>query len=80
VGADLRLEMLLEAEIDQRVQSVDRFGPDIAAASAVAAIRSTEFDEFLATERHAAATAVSGLDIDLCFVEKFHFTSSTGGY
>src|SRR5262249_33495946 len=80
VCPNLCLEMLLIAEVDERVEPVDGLRPDIATASAVAAIWSAEFNEFLAPERDAAAAAVSGLDIDLCFVEKFHFTSITGGY
>jgi hypothetical protein len=51
----LRLEMLLVTIVDQRVQSVDRFQPHIAATSAVAAVRPAEFDELFAPERHAPA-------------------------
>ena len=43
-------EMLLKAEIDQRVQPLDRLGPDIAATPAIAAIGAAIFDEFLAAE------------------------------
>ena len=49
------LEMLLEAEIDQRVEAVDGLDPDVAAAAAVAAVRAAELDEFLAPERNAPA-------------------------
>ncbi|MBK8456411.1 MAG: hypothetical protein IPL47_04255 [Phyllobacteriaceae bacterium] len=45
VDAGLRLEMLLVAVVDQRVQPVDRLGPDVAALAAVAAVRPAEFDE-----------------------------------
>src|SRR6185437_16015547 len=47
----LRGEMLLKAEVDQRVEIVSRFDDDVAAASAVAAVRAAELDEFLAPER-----------------------------
>ena len=64
--------MLLEAVVDQGVEILHRFGPDIAAAAAIAAIGSAIFDELLAPERDAAVTAGAGLDIDLGDVEKFH--------
>ena len=53
-AAGLGLEMLLVAVVDQRVETVDRFDHDVAAASAVAAVRAAELDEFLAPERDAA--------------------------
>ena len=40
-------EMLLVAEIDQRVQPVHRLGPDIAAAAAIAAVGAAILDELL---------------------------------
>src|SRR6266436_5368516 len=72
VGAFLRLEMLLVAVVDQRVQSIDHFEDDIAATAAIAAARAAELDVLLAAERHAAVTAAAGADIDLCFVKEFH--------
>ncbi len=72
VGALLGLEVLLIAIVDQRVQSIDHFDDDIAAAAAIAAARSTELDVLLAAKRHAAVAAVAGADIDLCFIEEFH--------
>jgi hypothetical protein len=60
--------MLLETEIDKRIQSIDRFGPDIAAASAVTAVGAAEFDKLLAAKRNAAAAAVAGSDVDLRFI------------
>ncbi len=67
-----RLVVLLVAEIDQRVETIDGFDPDIAAATAIAAVRSAEFDEFLPPEGNAACAAIAGADIDLGFVEEFH--------
>lgn len=67
--------MLLEAEVDQRVKAIDHFHPDIAAASAVTAVRAAELDEFFTPERHGARAAITGLDIDFCFIEKFHRTA-----
>ena len=72
VTAGLGLEMLLIAVVDQRVEAVDAFGHDVAAAPAVAAVGSAELDEFLAAERHAAGAAVAGADIDLGLIEEFH--------
>src|SRR5229473_2049979 len=76
VGALLGLEVLLIAVVDQRVQSIDRFDDDVAAAAAIAAARASELDILLAAERHAAVAAVAGADIDLGFIKKFH--GSTG--
>ena len=50
VHAGLRLEMLLVAIVDQRVEAVDALDPDVAAAAAIAAVRAAELDEFLAPE------------------------------
>src|ERR1700722_13296554 len=72
IGALLRLEMLLVAIVDQRVEAVDHFDHDIAAAAAIAAGGAAELDILLAAERHAAVTAVAGADIDLCLVKEFH--------
>ena len=72
VDAGLGLEMLLVAVVDQRVQPVDGFEPDVAAAAAIAAVRPAELDEFFAAERDRASAAVAGADIDFRLVEKFH--------
>src|SRR5919204_6972518 len=58
VAAALCLEMLLVTVVDERVEPVDRFGNDIAALAAIAAIRPAEFDEFLAPERDASVPAI----------------------
>src|SRR5690606_25515022 len=72
VDAALGLEVLLVAEVDQGIQPVHRLDQDVAAASAVAAVRPAELDELLAPERHAAVPARARLDIDLGLVEEFH--------
>ena len=61
-------EMLLEPKIDQRVQPAHGLGPDIAATTAIAAVRAAIFDEFLAPERDAARAAPAGANIYLCQV------------
>ena len=65
-------KVLLVAIVDKRVEALDRFGDHVAAFAAVAAVRSAEFDKFLAPERDAAVAAVAGADIDLSLVEEFH--------
>ena len=76
VDAGLGLEMLLVAVIDQRVEAGRAFGDDIAAASAVAAVRAAEFDEFLAPERQAAGAAVARANVNFGLIEKFHDLSN----
>ena len=68
-------EMLLIAEVDQRVQPVHRFGPDIAAFAAVAAIRATVFDILLAPEADTATAPRSRSDRHTREVEEFHVPS-----
>jgi hypothetical protein len=65
--------VLLVAVVDQRIEAVDSLDDDVAALAAVAAGRAAEFDELLAPERDAAIAARAGPDIDLGFVEEFHF-------
>ena len=72
VMAAFGLEMLLVAEIDQRVQIVHRLGIDIAAAAAMAAVRAAELDELLAPEADRAGAAIAAADIDLGLVEELH--------
>src|SRR4051812_23290664 len=70
--AALGLHMLLEAVIDQGVEILHRFGNHIAAAPAVAAIRSAIFDELFTAEGDAAIAARSTGGIHLRNVEKTH--------
>ena len=72
VGAGLALEVLLVAEVDQRVQTGDAFDHDVAALAAVAAVRPAELDEFLAPEGDAPRPAVAGADIDAGLIEELH--------
>ena len=57
MGAGFGLEVLLVAVVDQGVQALNRFNPDIAAASAVAAVRAAVFNELFPTKRHSAPAA-----------------------
>jgi hypothetical protein len=72
VATGLGLEMLLVAEIDQCVQAVDRLHDDIAAATAIAAIRATKFNMRLAPEAYATGTAVTAFDEYFCGIKKLH--------
>ena len=54
VAAVLGLEMLLVAVVDERVQALDALGEDVAAAAAVAAVRTAELDEFFPAKRDAS--------------------------
>src|SRR5690606_11859512 len=65
-------EMLLVAEVDERVQPLHRLGPDRAAIAPVAAVRPAELDELLAPETRTARAAATGTDIDLGKIEKLH--------
>src|SRR5262249_15234220 len=67
-----RLEVLLVAVVDQRVESVDAFEDHVAAAATIAAVRAAELDVLLAPERAGAGAAVAALEIDLGLVEEFH--------
>ncbi len=72
VHAGLGLEMLLIAEVDQRVEAAGAFDDDVAAAPAVAAVGAAEFDEFLAAERNAAGAAVARADEDSRLIKELH--------
>src|SRR5690606_29515972 len=70
----LGLEVLLVAEVDQRVQVLDALGPHVTALAAVASVRAAELDELLAPEADAPGPAIAGADIDLGLVEKLHLS------
>src|SRR5688572_1781551 len=72
VAALLRLEVLLVAVVDERVEIVDALGPDVAALAAVAAVGPAELDELLAPERQRAVAAGTRGNVDLRRIEKFH--------
>ena len=72
VVSAFRFEMLLIAEIDQRIQIRDGFKNHVAAASAVPAVRSAEFDILFATKRATAVAPVAGFKVNLRLIQKFH--------
>src|SRR3954463_9767314 len=72
VAAPLSLEVLLVAVVNQGVKAVHRRDDHIATMPAVATVRSADLDELLARERAAAVPAVTGSDVHLGFIKKFH--------
>ena len=72
VGPAFRFEMLLVTIIDQGVEAGDTFNHDIAATTAIAAIRSAKFDVLLTTKRYTTVATVTALEINLGLVEKLH--------
>ena len=79
MAALLRLEVLLVAIVEQRVEVRHAFEDDVAAFAAVAAVRSAELDVFLAAEADAAIAAVTGAHIDLGLIEELHFQRNREG-
>ena len=67
-----RPEMLGVAEVDQRIEALDRLEDDVAALAAVAAVGPAIFDIFLAPEADRARPARAGADEDLGLVEEMH--------
>ena len=72
VAAGRAFEVLLVAIVDQCVEAVSGFDPDIAATPSVAAIGAAEWDELLAPERDRAGAAVAGAHVDLGLIQEFH--------
>ena len=72
VLAALGAELALVAEVDQGVEVLVGLQPDAAAVAAVAAVRAAQRNELLAAEPHATVAAVTGADLDFCFVYEFH--------
>jgi hypothetical protein len=79
VAALLRLEVLLVAIVEQRVEVGHAFEDDVAAFAAVAAVGTAELDIFLAAEAYAAIAAVTGAHINLGFIEELHFQRNREG-
>ena len=72
MAAGLCLEVLLIAEIDQRVQAVYGFDDNIAAATAIAAIGTAILNMRLTPEAYATGAAVTAFDEYFCGIEKLH--------
>ena len=70
--ADLGLEVLLIAEIDQGVEVFDRLDDHIAAAPAITTIGPAIFDEFFAPEAYGTGATPATAHMNFCFVEKLH--------
>jgi hypothetical protein len=72
MAASFGFEMLLVAEIDQRVETIYGLDDHVAAAATIPAIGPTIFDMGLTTEADASGTTVTTSDIDFCGIEKLH--------
>jgi hypothetical protein len=72
--------MLLEPVIYQRVHVRHGAEHNIPAAPAVAAVRSAEFNVFLAPEGRAAVSAVASFDVNLRLVQELHFITAVLKY
>ena len=68
VAAGRSFEMLLVAIVDQCVEAIGAFDPDVAAAPAVTAIWAAILDELLTPERDRAGAAVAGAHVDFGLV------------
>ncbi len=72
MSALLRLEVLLIAVVEQRVEVGHAFEDDVAASAAIAAVRAAELDKLLAPEADAPVPSVAGAHIDFGLVQKLH--------
>ena len=72
VACRAHFEVLLIAIINQRVQRINRFHPNITAIAAVTAIGTAHLDEFFTPKRDSTRSPVTGTHIDFCFIKKFH--------
>jgi hypothetical protein len=70
VAARSGLELMMMAEVDQRVDPGIDEQDHVAAAPAVAAGRPAEGNVFFAAEGHGAIAAFACRDLNLCRVEK----------
>ena len=67
-------ERFFKTVVDQGVQVLVRFQPDIAAITAIAAVRTAFRNILFAAEAYATIAAVTCYDQDRCFIYKLHFT------
>ena len=70
--AGFRLERSFHAKVREAVHTGGSTQIDATAMPAVTAIRPAKRRELLATEAHAAAAAVAGLNFGACLVDEFH--------
>ena len=76
VRAAARLELLLKSEIEERIEVRVRDEIDISTGSAVAATGAAARNELFAAERHRAAPAVAGRDVNVDFVNEHVWRSA----
>jgi MFS family permease len=66
------LEMLGVTEIDQRVETGNRFKQDVATASAIAAVWAAIFDIFFAAKTDSSGATGAGTDVDFRLIKEMH--------
>ncbi len=72
IAALLGFEVLLVAEVEQRVEIGHAFHDHVAALAAVSAVGAAVLDKLLPPEAHAPVAAIAGADKDLCGIKKLH--------
>ena len=75
VRAALGFEMVFEAVFDERGQAGIGLDHDVAAVTAIAAVRTALRHMSLTAKRHAAGTAVAAFDMDAYFIDEHGCTS-----
>ena len=70
LAAVRRFVLALIAKVGQRGQIVVHLKHDVAAATAVAAVRSAGRNIFFTMKRDRAVAAVAGFDLDFCDIDK----------
>jgi hypothetical protein len=76
LATDFCFIVFLIPEVEKRGHARRRFKHDIAAVSAVAAVRPSARDEFFAPKTACAVAAASGFDMDTDFIDKHRYTDS----
>ena len=74
--AALGLERFLETEVEEGIEVRVGNQEDGPSGSAVAAVRSAARDELLPAEADHALPAVTGFNVNFCFVYEFHILHS----
>src|SRR5208282_1012235 len=69
----LGLVFWIETEMHERVVALARLHDDVSALAAVAARRTAARNELLPPEGHAAISAVAGLYLNFCLIDKHVF-------
>ena len=74
--ARFRLEVLLVTKINERIETLDAFQPNIAAASAITTVWPAVLDKFFTSKGHAAGAPIARTHEHFRLIKKFHFDRS----